>query len=521
VDTRPERPATYRPVTIGEGIRTAAARSPAKPALTEKGRSTSFGQLIARINRVSNAVIDGLGLKKGDHAAIMSPNCSEFVEIGIGTAEAGVPPAMINPRATATELGYICNDSGAKVLFVHKEAEAVARSADLRTVERIIVIDRAGRGPDTYEEFIARAKDSPAEVPLEEWDVFNIPYTSGTTGQPKGVMLSHRSRVNHMLFGMAANYGHYTPDARGLAMSPFFTGAGFINSVAPAFFGGTTHILPRYEPEAMLQAVTEQRITSMFMVPTHFHAMFNLGTDRLRHYDLKSLKVIHSNAAPLLQATKEKIVDFFGDDLLFESYGSTETGACTTLRPRDQLRKHQCVGQPNTGVWLELRDDQGRIVPAGEVGEVWVKNAWLFNGYWNKPEATAEAFKDGWVTVGDLGRLDEEGYLYLVDRKKNVIISGGQNIFPREIEERLSRHPAVLEAAIVGGRDDYWGEAVNAFVVIRQGENATPEQLKDFCAETLSRYKLPKAFHFVDALPRNAAGKILHRELRDRLNRTS
>ncbi|MBM3504436.1 MAG: AMP-binding protein [Alphaproteobacteria bacterium] len=519
MDLQTERPASYRAVTIAEGIRTAAARDPDRPALTEERRSTTFRQLLARINRVSNTVM-GLGLRKGDHSAIMAPNCSEYLEVTVGSAEAGVAPAMVNPRATATELGYICNDAGARVLFVHKDAEAVARSADLKTVERIVIIDRNGSGPDDYETLIAQGKDTAPSVALEEWDVFSVPYTSGTTGQPKGVMLSHRSRVNHMLFTMAANYGCYTPDARGLAMSPFFTGAGFINALAPAFFGGTTHILPRYEPEAMLKAVNEQRISSMFMVPTHFHAMFSLGAEKLRHYDLKSLKVIHSNAAPLPQATKERIVEFFGDNILFESYGSTETGSCTTLRPRDQLRKHQCVGQPNVGVWLELRDEAGALVPPGIVGEVWVKNAWLFNGYWNKPAETAEAYRNGWVSVGDLGRLDEEGYLYLVDRKKNVIISGGQNIFPREIEERLHHHPAVLEAAIVGKKDDYWGEAVNAFVVLRPGAHPTADELKTFCAETLSRYKLPKNFHFVDALPRNAAGKILHRELRDRLNRS-
>ena len=238
-----------------------------------------------------------------------------------------------------------------------------------------------------------------------------------------------------MLFSMAANLGCYTPEARPLATAPFHNGAGFINALAGTFFGGTTHILSKFEPELLLQAVDERQITSMFMVPTHFHAIFHLGDKRISGYDVGSLKAIHSNAAPLPQATKERIVDYFGDNVLFETYGSTECGGCTFLRPPDQLRKISCVGQPSPGVWLDVRGADGEPVAPGEIGEVWIRNSWLFNGYWNKPEATAEAMVDGWCSVGDLGRLDDEGYLYLLDRKKNVIISGGQNIFPREIEE--------------------------------------------------------------------------------------
>jgi len=511
------RPASYRAVTISEGLRTSARRTPNKLALTEEGRQLTHGQLIRRINRVSNAGL-GFGLKPGDHVALMCTNCIEFVEVTCGMSEIGVAPAMINARSTAHEASYICNDAGAKILFVHADNQEAAFAADLQTVERIVVIDPGNDNSD-YEKLLAAASSDQSSIALEEWDVFSIPYTSGTTGNPKGVLLSHRSRVNHMLFTMAANYGCYTPEARPLATSPFHNGAGFINALAGPFFGGTTHILPKYEPELMLRALQERNITSMFMVPTHFHAMFNLGQDTLYKYDKSSLQVIHSNAAPLPQATKEKIVDFFGEGILFESYGSTEAGGCTFLRPEDQLRKMSCVGQPGPSVWLEIRNDQGDVLGNDEVGEVWIKNAWLFNGYWNNPEATAEGLVDGWCTVGDLGKTDDEGYLYLVDRKKNVIISGGQNIFPREIEEVLHHHPAVGEVAVVGKKDDYWGESVTAFIVLRAGQAAGADELKERCARELARYKLPKEFHFVEALPKNATGKTLHRELRDRLNK--
>lgn len=517
MNTPKQRPASYRPVTITEGLRTSARRTPNKLALTEQGREITHSQLIARINKVSNMGL-GLGLRHGDRVGLMCRNCIEYVEITCGLSEMGVAPAMINAGSTATEAAYVCDDSGARVLFVHAALAEALKDADLGTVERIVVVD-PGNPDSDYERLLAQAGDTAPVVALEEWDLFSIPYTSGTTGNPKGVMLSHRARVNHMLFAMAANYGCYTPEARPLATSPFHNGAGFINGLAGAFFGGTTHILEKYEPELMLRALTERGITSMFMVPTHFHAMFNLGADTLAKYDTSSLKVIHSNAAPLPQATKEKIVGFFGDGILYETYGSTECGGVTFLRPEDQLRKIQCVGPPGPCVWLEIRNDQGTVVPAGEVGEVWVKNSWLFNGYWNKPEATDEALVDGWCTVGDLGRVDDEGFMYLVDRKKNMIISGGQNIFPREIEEVLHHHPAVAEAAVVGRRDDYWGEAVTAFVVFRSGESESAEDLKTYCAKDLARYKLPKAFHFIQALPKNATGKILHRDLRDTINR--
>ncbi len=513
----PQRPLSFRPVSISEGLRTSAQRTPSKLAYTSEYRDITHAQLIDRVNRVSNLGV-GLGLSAGDHVALMCPNCIEFIEITCGLSEIGVAPAMISARSTASETAYICNDSGARVLFVHQSAEEVARAADLDTVEKIVVVD-PGNEASEYERLLSRAAATPPDVRVEEWDVFSIPYTSGTTGKPKGVLLSHRSRVNHMLFAMAGNLGCYTPEARPLATSPFHNGAGFINGLAGTFFGGTTHILSKFEPELLLRAVHDRRITSMFMVPTHFHAIFNMPETQLGGFDVSSLKAIHSNAAPLPQATKERIVDFFGDDVLFETYGSTECGGCTFLRPEDQLRKISCVGQPSPGVWLEVRDDARKPVAPGETGEIWIRNSWLFNGYWNKPEATSEAIVDGWCSVGDLGRLDDEGYLYLIDRKNNVIISGGQNVFPREIEEVLYRHPAVSEAAVVGKNDDYWGEAVTAFVVLAPGQSVTADALRERCARALSRYKLPKEFNFVDALPKNASGKILHRELRDSVNR--
>lgn len=501
-------PFSYRPVLIADGVRASAQRSPDKVALSLREHALTYRELVERMNRVSNLALHGLGLAPGDHAALMAPNCLEFIEIVAGLASVGVPPAMVNPRLTAPELAYIANDAGARALFVHESLEELARDADLKTVERIVVI---GAG---YEDLLSAAATSAPAVPLAEWDPFCISYTSGTTGNPKGVLLSHRSR-SLVFYGMAVEYGCYSPEDRALAVAPLYHGGGFAFAMAPIFFGGTCEILPRFDPEELLRVIAEVAITNAFMVPTHFNAVFGLGDQVAARADTSSLRTIISNAAPLPQATKVRIVEWLGDGILHETYGSTEGGIITNLRPQDQLRKEQCVGQPFPCTEVRLLDDGGEEVPAGEVGEVFNRSPYLFNGYWGLPEATAQAFRDGWLSVGDLARKDDEGHLYIVDRKNDMILTGGVNVYPREIEEVLHEHPAVAEAAVVGVPDDYWGEAVKAVVALRSGCQATSEDIIDFCRHDLAGFKLPKSVDFVGALPRNAAGKVLRRELRD------
>ena len=494
------RPASYLPLDISTGVRTAADRTPGKVALAQGDEALTYSQLVARFNQVSTAAIEGLGLRKGDHAALFAPNCLEFIEIVCGLASAGLATAMVPPGASSPECAYICNDSQARVLFVHQDMEEVARAADLETVERVIVI-----GGD-YGGWRDSAKPGQPDVALEEWDEFCIPYTSGTTGRPKGCLLSHRSRTTGF-YNMAVEFGCYSPDDRALAVAPLFHGAGFAFAMAPIFFGGFCEILPRYDPEKMLACVSDLSLTNMFMVPTHFHAMFALGPKVLARYGTGSLKTIISNAAPLPQATKEKIVAHFGDGVLHEAYGSTEAGIVTNLRPADQLRKERCVGLPFPNTRVRLLDEAGQDVPRGEVGELHSLSTNHFNGYWQLPDETAASFRGPWLTVGDMARMDDEGYLYLVDRKTDMIISGGVNVFPREIEEVLHRHPAVRDVAVIGVPDDYWGEAVKAVMVLKDGEAAADEVLLEHCRQYLGKYKIPKSFAYVDMLPRNAGQK--------------
>lgn len=482
-------------------------RAPKKTALSLGESRLTYQQLVERIDRVATLARDGLNLRPGDHAALMAPNCLEFVEIVCGLASAGVPPAMINPRLTSGEVAYIANDSGARVLFVHESLVDVVSEAELDSVERVIVI-----GGD-YEQLLGQARASePAGV--EEWDPFCISYTSGTTGNPKGAVLSHRSRAL-TFFAMAVEYGCYSPEDRAIAIAPLYHGGGFAFAMAPIAFGGTCEILPKFDPEHVLRLIPELGITNTFMVPTHFNALFALEESVLHGADVSSLRTIISNAAPLPQATKERIVEWLGEGILHETYGSTEGGIVTNLRPPDQLRKEQCVGLPFPCTEVRLLDEHGEQVERGEVGELYSRSPYLFNGYWKLPEETSGAFRDGWLSVGDMARADEEGYIYIVDRKKDMIISGGVNVYPREVEEVLHEHPEVAEAAVVGVPDEYWGEAVSAVVALRPGATATSEDIVEFCGSRLASFKLPKNVTVVDSLPRNAAGKVLRRELRE------
>ena len=251
------------------------------------------------------------------------------------------------------------------------------------------------------------------------------------------------------------------------------------------------------------------------MVPTHFNAIFSLGDEVLEKYRMPTLRTIISNAAPLPQTTKEKIVNYFGEGILFECYGSTEAAIVSNLRPADQLRKTQCVGKPFPCTEVRLLDDSGKEVPPGEIGELFSKSPFLFNGYWQNEQETKSSLKDGWFSAGDLAVRDDEGYIYIVDRKKDLIISGGVNIYPRDIEEVLHAHENVVEAAVAGIEDDYWGEKVVAFVVKKDKSGLTEDAIINFCTEKLSSYKVPKEVQFIKALPRNAAGKVLRRTLRE------
>ena len=280
--------------------------------------------------------------------------------------------------------------------------------------------------------------------------------------------------------------------------------------------GGSIDILDAFEPALVLEKLKHGGITGVFMVPTHFQMIFALPEETLARFRAPPIKTILANAAPLPQSLKEKIIPYFGATVLHELYGATETGLVCNLRPQYQLLKERCVGTPFPHVEAEVRRDDGTVCEADEVGELWSRAPILFSGYWNQPEATAQAAQDGWVSVGDLARRDADGYLYIVDRKKDMVISGGVNVYPREVEEALLSHPAVADIAVVGVPDELWGERLKAFVVARPDRVLTLVDVQAHCATRLSAYKIPKELEMIDALPRNANGKVLKAALRAR-----
>jgi len=274
--------------------------------------------------------------------------------------------------------------------------------------------------------------------------------------------------------------------------------------------------MDQFDPGDIMVCMAAERISGFFGVPSHFHGILSLEQSFLDRHTCPQLKTIISNAAPLPQVIKEGIIDHFGEGLLHETYGSTEAGIVTNLRPVDQRRKQHCVGQPFPCTLVKIVDDGGIECAADQVGELFSSSPYLFNGYWDRPAETRKAFQKGFVTVGDLARRDDEGYVYIVDRKKDMVISGGINIYPREVEEVLQHNKAIKEVAVVGVPDKKWGEHLKAFVVVQPGAELDAQKIRNFCNERIASFKSPKEVSFIRALPRNAGGKVLKNELRKR-----
>ena len=501
------------PLLASEGIRSAASRVPEKCAIRAYDRGElideiTYAQLVARMNRISNGLRAKWNLKAGDRVALAASNSIDFIALTCGLGAVGITVAQPNPKLSIREILAICADAGASVLLCDQRIADAVREHGSHSMQICAI-------GDELEEALAGADDStPQNDDLADEDsVFVMPYTSGTTGEPKGVCVTHRSRTL-TFFGMGVEYGCYGPDDRFLGLAPLCHGAGFAFNIAPLYFGGSLDLYAKFDPEQTLAHIGRGEVTGIFLVPTHFQAFFSLDEAALSKSHGHKLKSIISNAAPLTQPMKQRIVEHFGEGLLHECYGSTEAGIVTSMRPADQLRKVQCVGRPFVSTAIRLLGDDGEEVAQGEVGELFSRSPYLFAGYRERPEETQKSMRDGWVSAGDLARQDEEGFYYIVGRKKEMIISGGINVYPREVETVLDAHASIAESAVVGTPDEYWGERIVAAIRLAKGESQPDETaLVDWCAARIGKQKVPKQFVFMEAFPRNAMGKILKSEI--------
>jgi len=501
-----ELPSTYKHTNISDGVQAACLKNPSKVAYKHGQNTRTYHELKQRID-LTSGIICSFEIPFKCNIAIVASNSIEYMEIVLAASQLGHPIATVNPKLTANEIVSICEDAEAKLVFVDEKVASLLDGRNISGVQGIIGI---GNEMETW----INQTEYPDQLPtIREKETFTIPYTSGTTGKPKGVLVPHRSRAL-TLYGMADAYGCFSSDDRFLSIAPMCHGAGMIFSLAPIFFGGYAEIMDDFNPELVMKTLEDEEMTGFFGVPTHFYGMLGIDQSILDNCTGSSLKTIISNAAALPQSLKEKIVEQFGEGLLYECYGSTEGGIISNLAPEDQLIKKQCVGLPFPYTEIRILDNDGNECGPDEVGEIFTISPYIFNGYWQKEKETQDAFDGEWLTVGDLAKKDEDGFLYIVDRKKDMIISGGINIYPREIEEVLLEHPEINEIAIIGLADEKWGEIIKAFIVFKE-EELSLEEIQNFCTNKIASIKIPKLIEKIEALPRNANGKILKRELRD------
>ena len=511
-------------LTISDAVATHARLTPGKAGARDSQRALTYAEWNERASRLGDGLL-ARGLSKGDRVAVLAYNNVEWMEIYVALARAGLVAVPINFRLTAAEIAYIAG---------HAEATAVIAGAEFcATVDAIrnqiplcktcFVVIGAAPTPAwvAYEDVMASGSGAAKFEAVHPDDLCALMYTSGTTGRPKGAMRSHAGS-SLIALATALEMG-FTRDDTGLLVMPLCHANSLYFGTTFIHLGATCIVDDRrsFDPEALLATLAHDRVTFTSLVPTHYIMLQSLPPEVKRQYDVSSVGKLLISSAPARKETKLAILDQFRNGKLYELYGSTEHGWVTLLRPHEQIDRLGSVGREWAGSGpIRILDESGLEVPDGEVGELYARTSYVFDGYWNSPEKTAEAFRGDWSSVGDMARRDGDGYIWLVDRKSNMIISGGENVYPSEVESVLGSLPKVKDVAVVGIAHPKWGEAVHAVVVLHEGQSSTAEEVRAWCKERLAGFKCPTSVSFIadTEMPRTALGKIQHRVLKARLS---
>jgi acyl-CoA synthetase (AMP-forming)/AMP-acid ligase II len=485
-----------------------------------EGRRQSYGEAMLEANRLAHALLS-CGLERGDRVGILAKNCIEYMLFYYAASKAGVVPVPLNYRLAPPEWVYIANDAQVRMVLARSELAHVIDGlrGELGGVERWIALEADVPGWTPYGEWIADRPCTPPDrfIP-EDADLYQM-YTSGTTGRPKGAILTHRA-VTAQIAQLALIVGAFARE-RVLVVAPVYHAAAAVQAFTAVAGGAALYIQEDFVPAEVVRALSEERIGVVTLVPAMIQACLVFVPD-VAERSYRDLRLMVYGASPIAEETLRRAVEVFGCEFA-QAYGMTETTAVASFLLPDQHRRAVegepdlllSAGRPLPGTELRVVDENDRPVPPGTVGEILVRGPQLMRGYWNQPEASKQTLRGGWMHTGDAGMLDERGLLYVQDRVKDMIVSGGENIYPREIEDVLFQHPAVADAAVIGVPDEAWGEAVKAIVVLRQGASATEAEIIEFFRDKLAGYKRPRSVEFAEALPRNPTGKVLKRELRE------
>ena len=508
---------------MGDVLRRTADRVPDKPALIMGEQSLSYGQLNRRVNQLANALL-GRGLRKGDRVAVLTNNCIEFFEIYLALCKAGGVLVPINNLLRLGEMNQIVAYIRPRFIIYHQNFQELVREIMERhpSLEQAVCLGgEPAAGHLAYEPLLVGGSPAEPGVEIKGEDLMSIFLTSGTTGKPKGALRTHHHNCLNAL--SAAIEVGVRPDDRVLLLFPFYH-VTFEDRFCHLMLGNT-FVLRRegsFNPAQVLELLSKHRVTICQFVPTMISSM--LEDKNLESYDLGALRLILYAAAPMPVELLKRAMGRFQCGFM-QFYGQTETGPLTTiLRPgehhlegsEEEVARLASCGRPVLTFDARVVDEHDQEVPAGQVGELVVRGETMIQGYWELPEETGATVKDGWLHTGDFARRDEEGFLFIVDRKNDMIISGGKNIYPREIEEVLYQHPAVREAMVVGVPDPHWGESVKAVVVRKEGARVEARELIEHCKRHLASYKKPKTVEFWDSLPKSPTGKLLKRVVRDK-----